>query len=234
MIEGTEQKLWYLRRLNLFAALEPREIEAISEQLRHRSYRRRESVLDPRAPDDYVYLVKAGSVRLYRLSAAGRELTTAILRPGQLFGTAALVGSGERAMLAEALEDSLICSAGAEEFLRIVSSHPLLAARVLVALARQSLRLEQQLEHFAFQEAPTRVAQALLQLAEDHGGHLPQRLTHSELAKLVGTRRETVSKALAQFAARGLVEVGYRRLEITDWDGVRREAGLGKNEGEVP
>ncbi len=221
-----ERKLWYLRRLNLFAAMSPAEIEAVASRLRDRSYRRRETVLDPHTPADRVYLVKSGAVRIYQLSAEGREVTTAILRPGQLLGTSALVGVGERSAFAEATEDSYICEATAEEFLRILAGHPLLATKVTVALARQLLRLEQQLERLALQQVPVRLAQVLLQLAEDNGGPLPEGLTHEELAKLIGSTRETVTKILAGFAERGLVELGYRRLTITDPAGLRLEAGV--------
>jgi CRP-like cAMP-binding protein len=221
-----DRKLWYLRRLNLFAGMSPSEVESVAGHLRDRACRRRETILAPESPGDRIHLVKSGLVRIYSLSPEGKELTTAILRPGQLFGTSALVGVGERAAFAEAFEDSYVCEATAEEFLRIMSSHPGLAAKVMVAMARQALRLEQQLERLAFQEVPARLAEVLLQLAEANGGQLPPHLTHEELAKLVGTTRETVTKALAQFAARGLVEVGYRRIAIRDAEGLRGTLGV--------
>lgn len=221
-----EKKLWYLRRLNLFEGMAPVEVEAISRRLRERPCHRRDTLLDPQAPGDRIYLVKSGSVRLYRLNREGRELTTAVLRPGQLFGTSSLFGTGDSQSFVEALEECYICEATAEEFLRIMVDHPLLAARMTVMLARQLLRMEQQVERLAFQEVPERLAQALVQLAEDNGGELPPNLTHEELAKLVGTTRETVTKALSQFADRGIVEIGYRKLVILDPEGLHRAAGL--------
>jgi CRP-like cAMP-binding protein len=95
------------------------------------------------------------------------QLTTAILRPGQLLATAAVAGVRHQAAFAEELEpQTCVCDATAEEFLRMMSAHPLLAAKVMVALARQALRLE----HLAFQEVPVRLAQTLRQLADDNGG----------------------------------------------------------------
>jgi CRP-like cAMP-binding protein len=81
------RKVWYLRRLNLFSDLTPQEIETVASRLGERACSRREIVLNPHSPGDRVYIVKSGSVRLYRLSPEGRQLTTAVLRPGQLFGT---------------------------------------------------------------------------------------------------------------------------------------------------
>ncbi len=215
-MDTKNRKLWYLRRLNLFAAMSPEEVEAIASRLHERSCRRKETVLDATG-QDRIYLIKSGSVRLYRLSPDGRELTTAILRPGQMFGTSALVGKGSDSTFAQAMEDAYVCEASAEEFMSIMSSHPLLAAQVTVALARQLLQMEQQLDRMAFQDVPERLAQALLQLAEDCGDTAePLRMTHEELARLAGTTRETATKVLDEFATDGLVQLGYRKVVILD------------------
>jgi CRP-like cAMP-binding protein len=224
---GTDRKLWYMQRLNLFAGLTREEIESLAGRLHDRVLDRRQLILEPESRADRIYLVKTGAVRVYQISAEGRELTTGILRPGQLLGTAALAGVSQQGAVAEALEpQTCVCDATAEEFLRMMSAHPILAAKVMVALARQALRLEQQLEQLAFQEVPVRLAQALIQLAEDSGGELPAGLTHESLAKLISSTRETVSKTLGEFADRRLVELGYRRIGVLDWPGLRRIAGL--------
>lgn len=220
------KKLWYLRRLNLFDGMSPVEIEEIAARLRERTCQRRETIVEPYEPGDRIYLVKSGAVRVYQLNADGRELTTAILRPGQLFGTSALIGIGSTGTFVEALEEAYICEASADEFLRIMSAHPLLAAKVTVAMARQLLRLERQLEQLAFQAVPARLAQALLQLAEENGGELPAQLTHEELAKLTGTTRATVTKVLSEFAEEGIVAIGYRKLTLLDKAPLQQIAGV--------
>lgn len=213
-----QRKLWYLRRLNLFAGMAHEEIEEISRHLRDRACHRGQMILDEEGRNDRIYLIKSGTVRIYRLSPEGRELTTAILRPGQMFGTSALFGETESEAIAEALDEAYVCDASAEQFMRLMARHPALAAKISVLLARQLLRLEQQLARLAFQDAPTRLAQALLVLAEDNGGQLPPNLTHEELATLIGSTRATVTKTLAEFARDGAVEIGYRHLVILDFD----------------
>jgi CRP/FNR family cyclic AMP-dependent transcriptional regulator len=224
---ATERKLWYMQRLNLFAGLSHDEIEAMAGRLHDQVWQRRQLIMEPESRGDRIYLVKTGAVRVYQISSEGRELTTAILRPGQLLGTAALAGVRQQAAFAEALEpQTCVCDATADEFLRMMSAHPMLAAKVMVALARQALRLEQQLEQLAFQEVPVRLAQALVQLAEDNGGELAAGLTHETLARLISSTRETVSKVLGEFADQRLVALGYRRIRILDWPGLRRIAGV--------
>lgn len=224
-MSATERRLWYMQRLNLFAGLARDEIEALAGRLHDRVLNKRQIILVPEAQGDRIYLIKTGAVRVYQISPEGRELTTAILRPGQLLGTGALAGVARSGAFAEALEpQTCVCDATADEFLRMMSAYPMLAAKVMVTLARQALRLEQQLEQLAFREVPVRLAQALLQLAEDNGGELPPNLTHESLAKLISSTRETVSKTLGQFADEGLVELGYRRLRVLDWPRLRQVA----------
>src|SRR6266849_3735431 len=212
-MSAAQRRLWYMQRLNLFAGLAKDEIEDMAGRLHDRVWQRRQLILDPESAGD----------RVYQISPEGRELTTAILRPGQLLGTAALAGVSQQAAFAEALEpQTCVCDATADEFLRMMSAHPMLAAKIMVTLARQALRLEQQLEQLAFQEVPVRIAQALIQLAEDNGGELPSSITHESVAKLISSTRETVSKILGQFAGEGLVELGYRRIRVLDWPGLRQ------------
>src|SRR6266851_8368687 len=103
-------KLWYLRRLNLFEGMTDEEIEQVSNELRIRHCGPRQPVLMPGS--DRVYLLKEGRIRLYHLLDDGKEVTTAVLRPGQLFGFGALFGGDESATSAEAVEPSLVCDAG--------------------------------------------------------------------------------------------------------------------------
>lgn len=228
---ATERRLWYIQRLNLFAGLSHHEIESMAGRLHDQVWQRRQMILEPDSRGDRIYLVKTGAVRVYQISPEGRELTTAILRPGKLLGTAALAGVSQQAAFAEALEpQTCVCDATAEEFLRMMSAHPMVAAKVMVGLARHALRLEQQLEQLAFQEVPVRLAQALVQFAADNSGELPSNLTHESLAKLISSTRETVSKTLGQFADEGLVELGYRRIRVLNWPRLRQMAGLEDSE----
>jgi len=88
-----------MQRLNLFGGLSKVEIEALAGQLHDRVLRKRQLILDPESRGDRIYLVKTGAVRVYQISQEGRELTTAILRPGQLLGTAALAGISQQVFL---------------------------------------------------------------------------------------------------------------------------------------
>src|SRR5579859_5882635 len=121
---GMPDKVWFLRRLNLFEGMSEAEIEEVSHELKMRSCAPRQSVLAESA--DRVYLLKQGRVRLHHLTVDGQDVTTALIAPGQLFGVGAFFGSDGTATHAEALEESYVCEAGAQDFLAMLARHPLL------------------------------------------------------------------------------------------------------------
>ena len=218
-----EPKLWYLQRLDLFAGLSSDVLDGLGQALPARGRRRGELIAGPDAPPNLVCLVHSGTVRIYQVRRDGRPQTLALLRAGHLFGTSPLIGAAQRAAFARMLDDGEICELVAEEFVRILAGRPASAEQVLVLLLRQLVRLEQESTRLLGRDIRGRLASVLLQLAEEHAGELPERLTHDELARLVGTSRETITRTLVQFAERGLVVGGYRRLRIIDLEGLRRE-----------
>src|SRR5215471_4832644 len=117
-------KVWFLRRLNLFEGMSEAEIEEIAHELKMRTCAPRHSVFSDSG--DRVYLLKQGRVRLYHLTLEGQEVTAAVVSPGQLFGLGAFLGVDGVATHAEAMEESYICEAGAQD------CHPLLMARVIM------------------------------------------------------------------------------------------------------
>jgi len=222
---GMPEKLWFLRRLNLFDGMTTEEVEAISHEFRMWRCDARQSVLD--SATDHLYLLKEGRVRLYSVTADGHELTTAIVLPGQLFGVGALLGSG-RATNAEALEESWICEAGAQDFLNMLARHPMLMARVLMAMALQIFRLEEALESVAYKSVAARLATLLISLVEQ-GEQRPEGVVlppypQEEMGKMIGAARESVARVLAEWREAGIIATG-RRTVVREVDALRRLAG---------
>jgi len=217
-------KFWYLRRLNLFEDMSNEEVEQLSHEFHMWRCDARSSCLDQAT--DRVYLLKAGRVRLYQLTADGHELTTAIVLPGQMFGIGSLFGNGH-ATHAEALEESVICEAGAQEFMAMLARHPLLMAKVVMTMAKQIFKLEETLESIAYKSVPMRLAELLVSLAKDgeeraDGVVLPT-YPQEELGKMIGATREAVARSLGEWRELGVVTTG-RRIVVRDIDALRRVA----------
>jgi CRP/FNR family transcriptional regulator, cyclic AMP receptor protein len=219
-------KLWYLQRLNLFEEMGEAEIQAISRELRMRSCA--QGAPFATGEHDRVYLLKAGRMRLYHLTEEGQEVTTAVLEPGQLFGLGALIGGDGWATHAEPIEDSVVCDASAADFVGMLARHPVLMARVLMVMARQMFRLQQRIESIASQPVSGRLAALLLEHMADgertEGGVLLPHVTHDDLAKIVDSSRESVSRTLARWRAEGIVESDGRRVVVVDPERLRLEA----------
>jgi CRP-like cAMP-binding protein len=225
---GTPDKLWYLRRLNLFEGMSAEEVERVSHDLRMRSCSAKSSVLD--GSTERVYMIKEGRVRLYHITANGQEVTTAVLVPGQLFGLGALFGKGGDATFAEALDDTVICDAAAQDFINMMARHPVLMAKVMMAMARQMLRLESTIESIVSRPVAARLADLLITLAEQaerssSGAILVPSYSHEEMGKMIGATRESVSRTLGDWRRAGIITMQGRRILVQKPGSLRAQAG---------
>lgn len=219
-------KLWYLRRLNLFEGMSLEEVERISHDLRMRSCSAKSSVLD--GSSERVYVVKQGRVRLYHVTENGQEVPTAILVPGQLFGLGALFGKGGDATFAEALESTVICDAAAQDFINMMARHPILMAKVMMAMARQMLRLESTIESIVSRPVAARLADLLITLAEQaerssNGAIVVPAYSHEEMGKMIGATRESVSRTLGDWRRAGIITMQGRRILVQKPASLRAE-----------
>jgi CRP-like cAMP-binding protein len=179
---------------------------------------------------DKLYVVTDGKVKLGRTSSDGRENLLAILGPGQMFGELSLFDPGPRSATVTAVTDSTFSSLSHEDLLRWLDGRPGVARGLLSQLAGRLRKANDVVADLVFSDVPGRVAKALLDLADrfgrtaDDGVHVHHDLTQEELAQLVGASRETVNKALADFASRGWLRLEPRSVVIMDIERLSRRA----------
>lgn len=219
-------KLWYLQRINVFADMSEEEMRWLAERTAMRAYTRGGLIAQPDDPPDTIYLIKEGRVRLCRYSAAGRMQTLALLERGDIFGERALVGASTGAHC-EAFEDTLVCVMHRQDFEDLVSRNPGLALRVVKLMAGRLRDAEEAVERLAFQDVRSRLSALLVRLAEAYGEphgqgrRLALRLTHQDLASMIGATRETVTGVLNRFRDEGLLVVEERHIIIRSLDRLR-------------
>ena len=171
-----------------------------------------------------------GKVKLGRTSSDGRENLLAILGPGQMFGELSLFDPGPRSATVTAVTDTTFSSLSHEDLLRWLEGRPAVARGLLAQLAGRLRKANDVVADLVFSDVPGRVAKALLDLADrfgrtaDDGVHVHHDLTQEELAQLVGASRETVNKALADFASRGWLRLEPRSVVIMDIERLPRRA----------
>jgi len=212
-------KLWFLRRLDLFEGMSDADMERLGAFLRERSCRTGQDIA-VRPSGDRLYLVKSGRVRI-----TNGDVNVAVLGPGQLFGTSALFGAAATTQRAIALDDVVICEAPAGQFLGAMAMHPRLAAKVAMLLARQLFELEQAVERTATEPVEARLADLLLRIADRR--RAPSRvrgLSQSDLARMIGASRESVSRLLSGWERSGLVRSAQRDVELLDEERLRDRA----------
>jgi CRP-like cAMP-binding protein len=171
---------------------------------------------------EHVYVIVEGKLKLGTSSGDGRENLLSILGPGEMFGELSLFDPGPRTSTATAVTDVKLLSLGHEKLIPWLRENPEVSLQLLARLAQRLRRTNEAVGDLVFSDVPGRVAKALIDLGERFGKESPEglyvhhELTQEELAQLVGASRETVNKALADFAGRGWLRLDGRAVLITD------------------
>jgi CRP/FNR family cyclic AMP-dependent transcriptional regulator len=211
-----------LRRTPLFATLDVDAAASLRASMNEIELARGELLFHEGDPGDSLYVVLRGKIKLGRTSGDGRENLVAVLGPGEMFGELSLFDPGPRSAGATALVDSTLLGLSSDELTPWLATRPDVARALLRAIARRLRRTNDSMSDLVFSDVPGRVAKALLDLsarfgtpAED-GIHVAHDMTQEELAQLVGASRETVNKALADFAGRGWLRLEARAVVLTN------------------
>ena len=215
----------------LFEGLTDAALADLDGRLRAAGFRKGELIYSPYDRGDALYLIEAGRVRLYRSAHDGRQLTLAMLDPGMSFGQVAVLEHELQDAYAEALTDCSVRLLTADALERAMAEHPRLALNLMRALAARLRDAEDQVESLAFRPVPARLAAKLLELMDRYGRVTPsgiridERFTHLQLAEMIGTSRETLTKVLNELRDEHLIDVRERLVWVLDVDGLERLKG---------
>lgn len=214
-------KIEYLSAVDLFQDLTPEEIEDIDRATTMRHCKAGRVFYVPGETGEVLFILKKGAVQIYRKSPRGRKLVIAELRPYAFFGEMSCIGQGMHQRYAEAKEDSLVCTMSRSDVERLLLSKPKVAARILEEVGKRMLDAERRLEEFAFKESISRIASFLLRAAK---GDEVKGLRHQDIAERLGVFRETVTDALDQLKAAGIISIERRRITIGDRERLKQRA----------
>jgi CRP/FNR family transcriptional regulator, cyclic AMP receptor protein len=219
-----------LRRAPLFEGLDEENARALRRQMSDVKLSRGEHLFLEGQDGDRLYVVLDGKIKLTRAAADGRENLLTVLGPGEMFGELSLFDPRPRTSTASAVTEAAVAALAHDALRHLLLERPEVSMYMLQALARRLRRANDVVADLVFTDVPGRVAKNLLDLADRFGEqqsdglHVHHDLTQEELAQLVGASRETVNKALADFAARGWLQISARSVLILDADRLRRRA----------
>lgn len=215
-------KLWYLKQFNLLDALSEKEMIALNELVVDNDVKKKQPIYLGGEPNENLYFLKKGRVKLSRLDESGKEFTLTLLEPGEIFGELGLFDDSPRETMAVALEDSLICTMRRRDFEAYTANKPELVFKLTKLMGFRLRQIENQIADLLFRDVPARLARLLLRLADQHcletkhGVRVNIKLTQQELANLIGATREMTSTVLNSFKKEDIINIIYKYIYIID------------------
>jgi len=226
-VQDEKRALWYLKKIPLFQDISGETLQRLVTGIEMREVRRRQVLYLPGDPGQAVFFVHGGRVKISKVTPDGKELTLAYRGPGEIFGELVLIDGGPREEMAEATENALISELDRVEFEKIVQREGVIGYRLTKVVAQRRRDVENKIEQLVFKDVNAKLAELLLRLATEYGIEdsrgilVALKITHQEMANLIGSTRETVSLTLSQFKRRGLIQTDGRKVILADREGLR-------------
>lgn len=208
-----------LRENKLFAGMTEAAISECSLQFTILPARRRQELFRQGDPCNHVYCLLRGCVRVARLAEDGSDFTVRVIGRTELFGEGSLFNDGMYATTATSLCDSIVAVCCATRLRSLLMRHPIMSINVAQYLREDHNRTLDRLERLSYKPVRERLFALLQDLAGQYGGETcaesyEVKLTHFELASLIGSTRETVSSELSKLAQAGLISRHGRKILI--------------------
>lgn len=219
-----------LKKVAIFAGLTPEELSALAGRVRPVQAAAGTVIVSHADPGDSLFVIASGKVKVVLYGDSGREIILSLLGEGDFFGEMSLLDSQPRSANVVATEDARLLSLDRTAFRAHLLAHPASALAILAEMSRRLRRADEVIGNLALLDVYARVARALRDLAQAQGERVEDGLlirsrpTQQEMAGLIGTSRETVSRALGDFARQGLVEVRGRQI-LVRWGFLRKIEG---------
>ncbi|SEQ48462.1 Crp/Fnr family transcriptional regulator [Neolewinella agarilytica] len=220
-----DQQLWFVENIDLQNIFCPKKVDmGMIESKDHLSFDANQYVYLPEEPAKKIFLINSGRIKIGTYGAEGKEVTKAILTPGEVFGELALVNDGSRRDFAYSLEPTSLCvleKGDLENMLRERSELQLFFMRLI---GNRTLQLEQRLENLMFKTSRSRIVEFLHELATSRGRavgyerEVRNMLTHKEIADLTGTSRQTVNAVLNDLRRQNILTFDRKRMLVRDME----------------
>ncbi len=226
-MQDERRVLWYLRKVPLLQDLPADVLAKLAEKVELREIRRRQVIYLPGDPGQAVFLVNGGRVKVSKVTRDGKELTLSYRVPGEIFGETCLIDGEPREEMAEAMENALVTEIERTVYDELLRTQPSLGYKMTKILAQRRREIEAKIENLVFKDVNSKLAELLLRFSEEYGVEdargtlVALKITHQEMANLIGSTRETVSLTLAQFKKRGLIQSEGRKVIISDREGLK-------------
>lgn len=211
-----------------FAATSPpegfniRDFEDAGIRVVERRFKPKDTIFTPGDPDDQLYFLLTGTIRLYKMYGDYKEATTALLKESGIFGKLSLVEGRWQDVFAEAVTEVEVAGVQKSVLETVLKRQPEFAMKLFSSLSERLRQSDEVIESLLHREVSTRLATLLLNLSDRFGQQngsgtlLDVRLTHQDLANMIASTREAVSKVMSELQREGCIEVRNHRIVIRD------------------
>jgi CRP/FNR family transcriptional regulator, cyclic AMP receptor protein len=215
-----------LGSIPLFESVPAELLQKLERYLEPKGYAEGEVIFLEGDLGDSLYVIDSGAVAIALVSSDGRELELAKLSDGDVFGELALLDGARRSAQARALTATTLLRLDRADFLRALRWDPRIAEALVVMLAQRLRRDTEAAGEAAFLDVPGRLARVLLRLCTDapSGAPMTPPLSQVDLARMIGSTRESVNRCLSRYERLQLVRREGSRIAILDSDRLRRRA----------
>lgn len=216
------EKLWHLKNCELFHRLTPEQMGHLESRSRAKTFPAKTPIYLPSERAESVFVLASGLAKVSHLTDDGKESILSFVEPGEMFGELAIFSQESRGEFVESIDRTTVVMIPFNELLQLMNdvAHVAIGITKMVGLRRQ--RIERRLKNLLFLSNRDRLIHLLLDLAEqfgeshEDGVQLRLRLSHQELANLIGSTRETVTITLGQLKSEGKVSGGRCRILLTN------------------
>jgi CRP/FNR family transcriptional regulator len=213
----------FLAETDIFYGLPSEQLAAIAQIARSQSYDKREALFLQGDEGNGFYIVQTGRVKVFQLSASGREQILHVFSAGDHFAEVPAFDGKAFPASAEALEPTTVLFFPRQLFLALLEQNPTLAINMLKSAARHLRRFSHLIDDLSLKEVPGRLAAHLLKLSEqaDQADQVELNLSKRQLASLLGTIPETLSRVLYRLHTEGIIGVEGTRIQRVDRDALQ-------------
>ena len=223
------QSIWYLENIDVTGIFCPNKIAHAHAAQTHRTFKKGEYIFLPEEDAQKIYFLTEGKVKIGTYGPTGKEITKAVIGPGEVFGELALIGENRRRDFAVAAESVQVCVIPKEDLKTLMRERSELTLFLMRIIGARKLEMEQRLESLVFKDSRTRIIEFLYQMGAKKGQRVGYEtvvrkfMTHQEIANLTATSRQTVTTVLNELRNRNLITFNRRRLLIRDMESLGKE-----------
>lgn len=216
------QTFWHVKNCSLFQRLSESQLEQLEQRARIRKFTKGSAVYLPSDFGDGTFLLAEGRVRICSTTPEGKQTILAFVEPGEVFGELSLIENGEREERAEVTVNSTVILLPNDHLRTLMEQSASLSLGVTKLIGLRRKRVERRLRSLLFRNNRDRLSHLLIELSDQYGNptadgiELSIKLSHHDLASIIGATRETVTTLLGEMQSEGLLKIRRQRLLILD------------------